>query len=64
MQLTPAAQAPRAVAERYRGRPPTYGRIYRMIINGEVPAKRDGGRWLVDVDALADALGLRNKAAA
>ena len=64
MQLTPAAQAPRAVAERYRVRPPAYCRVYRIIVNCEVPAVRDGGRWLVDPDAIAAALGLGDKKAA
>ena len=63
--LIPLSLLPRALREA-TGASPTYRQIYMKVLNGELPADNDGGRWFVDRARLPDiarALGLPAKAA-
>lgn len=43
------------------GRPVGYSRLYKSVLEGLVPAERDGSRWFMrraDLPAVASALGL------
>jgi hypothetical protein len=54
------AMVPRALRERF-GDSPTYSQIYRKVLDGQVRARQDGGRWFVepaDLDAIGATFGL------
>lgn len=42
----------------------TYARLYRLILDGRLPADQVNGRYQVDLDLAAEVLGLTEKAAA
>ena len=58
------AELPRMLREMTGKRAP-YQRIYRMIVDGDLPAeKTEAGRWLVrreDVPGIVEKLGLKAK---
>lgn len=58
----PLIQLPRRIRVLTGGRA-TYQRLYRMVVDGDLPAKQnDSGRWFVDADdvaAIAEKLGLK-----
>ena len=57
----PLVQLPRELAAQFTGAP-KYSALYTKIVNGELPASRDGGRWIIrraDLPAIARALGLK-----
>lgn len=64
MSLMMLTQLPRALMKDYEGQT-SYDRIYRLVIDGKVPAEKDiGGRWIVkseDLPAYAAKLGLTEK---
>lgn len=64
MSIMMLTQLPRALKESHQVRA-TYDRIYRMVINGDLPAEKDlGGRWIVKSDDLpvyAEKLGFKGK---
>ena len=61
-ETLPLTQLPRRIRVLTDGRA-TYQRLYRMILDGDLPAKQnDSGRWFVDADdvaAIAEKLGLK-----
>ena len=57
----PLPRLPRELAQHTGRPPPSYRSCYNMVLNGEVPAEQENGRWLVrrdDLSVIAAALGL------
>jgi hypothetical protein len=56
----PLTQLPRELSAQF-ARSPGYRKLYAQIIDGKLPAHRDGSRWLIrreDIPAIGAALGL------
>ncbi len=59
MPTTKLSDVPRALAARGLTPVPTYRMLYMRILDGQLPAEKlPNGRYVVDIDATAKALGL------
>jgi hypothetical protein len=55
---TPLTSGPRELAM-LTGKPaPSYRALWGKIVNGELPAEQVNGRYFIDVEAIASALGM------
>jgi len=62
----PLAQLPRELAAQFTN-PPKYRDLYVKIVDGDLPASRQRGRWTVrrcDLPLIAETLGLKAAAPA
>ena len=66
IEMVALAALPRELADLIEGQPPSYRRLYNMVLDARIPATLDNGRWTVrriDLPAIVATLGLRMKAA-
>ena len=60
--LTLLPAVPREIKERF-GKEITYRQAYNLVLNGQVSAKQKNGRYELDVNEVAEVLGLTKSAA-
>jgi hypothetical protein len=58
---TPLPAAPREVKVRY-DRHVSYRQLYQLILDGKLRAEQVNGRYSVEIDEVAEALGLTERA--
>ncbi len=51
------SDVPRFFVAKY-GKSPSYSAVHKAVLNGHVPAHKEGKQWIVDVDATAAHFGL------
>lgn len=62
-ETLPLPDLPRALRD-LTGKRVSYSLLYKRVLDGDLPARREGGRWSVragDVKGIAETLGLIEK---